>query len=137
MLQFIYFICVAKDFLGFTNAPHENYWPSIVTECIKLYIYEENVVDCYQITFQSVDLPEANVVGCYQITFESVNLPKANVVDCYQITFESVDLPEEGARNTVVQMNKALACIHSYFHWNTNTITANTIANTYFHSFFH
>ena len=71
-------------------------------------------------------------MDCYQIAFESVN-----VVDCYQITFESVDLPEELARNVVVQMNKALACIHSYFHCNTITITATTIAINIIHSYFH
>ena len=73
-------------------------------------------------------------MDCYQITFESMN-----VINCYQITFESVDLLEELARNVVVQMNKALACIHSYFHWNTITITATTtaITITYIHSYFH
>ena len=34
---------------------------------IKLYICEANVVDCYRITFESVDLPESNVVDYYQV----------------------------------------------------------------------
>ena len=57
-------------------------------------------------------------------------------MDCYRITFESVDLPEGFARNTVVQMNKGLACIHPYFHWNTITITTNTILSLE-HLYFH
>ena len=99
---------------------------------VMFYIYQTTDVqelkwipDCIQLSIA------VNLVDCI-ITFESVN-----VMDCYRITFESVDLPEGFARNTVVQMNKGLACIHPYFHWNTITITATTIAIIIIHSHYH
>ena len=76
-----------------------------------------------------------NLVDCVRLHLRLFIEPI--VVNCYPITFESVDLPEELARNVVVQMNKALACIHSYFHCNTITITATTIAINIIHSYFH